>query len=296
MKSTYDRDAQAIAAIGEALGAPGPAGRLGKLLAEQEAAARPRLPDLSPAQRKLREEFERDNKVLANRVVEELKVLDARFRDQTIPFAQTPNLIIDSTFSPNGPLPYTLSWTQIDGFPAAGDSANADIHSGTYYASRYTTSGELDAYAGLGAWITPQLPSCRLWVRPYVAWSGYDILQTRIYDPNVNEQRWAVAQVQLGIFIQSWDLSGGSFNSEPPTWVLAWNRSELNPSGSRNYQDNAFAGDYIQYAPATSSRQYAIWAVCRVTAIAQAGFAVDTRASASVSCKMPFLLVGQIPN
>ena len=111
-----------------------------------------------------------------------------------------------------------------------------------------------------------------------------------------NEQRWAVAQVQLGIFIQSWDLSGGSFNSEPPTWVLAWNRSELNPSGSRNYQDNAFAGDYIQYAPATSSRQYAIWAVCRVTAIAQAGFAVDTRASASVSCKMPFLLVGQIPN
>jgi hypothetical protein len=36
--SVYDKDAQAIAAIGEALGAPGPGGRLGTLLAEQEAA------------------------------------------------------------------------------------------------------------------------------------------------------------------------------------------------------------------------------------------------------------------
>jgi hypothetical protein len=101
--------------------------------------------------------------------------------------------------------------------------------------------------------------------------------------------------VQLGIFIQSWDLSGGGFSSEPPKWVTMWNRSELNPMGSRNYQGNAFAGDYTLNASATSSRQYAIWAACRATAIAESGFAVATRASASVSCKMPFLFVGQTP-
>jgi len=299
MKSVYDKDAQAIAAIGEALGAPGPGGRLGTLLAEQEAAARPPSPELSSAQRRRHEEFERDSKVLASQVLEEVKGLDTGFRHRAVPFDQIPHVrsndsVLDTTFSPGGPWPYRLAWTQIDGFAAAGDSASADIHSGTFYASRYTTSGQLNAYAGLGVWITPQLQSCRLWVRPYVDWSGFDILQTRIYDPNVNEQRWGVAQVQLGIFIQSWDLSGGSFNSDATKWVTLWNRSELNPIGSRNYQGNAFAGDYILEAFASSSRQYAIWAVCRATAIAESGFAVATRASASVSCRMPFLLVGQI--
>jgi hypothetical protein len=113
--------------------------------------------------------------VLASQVFEEVKALDAGFRHQVMLFDRIPHLSVESTFSPNGPLPYVLSWTQIDGFAAAGDGASADIHSGTFYASRYTTGGQLNAYAGLGAWITPQFQSCSLSVRPYVDWSGFDI-------------------------------------------------------------------------------------------------------------------------
>jgi hypothetical protein len=233
--------------------------------------------------------------VLANQVLEEVKALDTEFRHRAMPLDQLPHFtIVDTTYSPNGPVPYTLSWTQIGGFIATGDYANADIHSGVFSASRYTTGPQLDAFAGLGAWITPQFQSCRLSVRPYVVWSGYDTLQTKLYDPNTHEKQWAIAQVQLGIFIQSWDLAGGTPHSELPKWVTLWNRSELNPNGSKNYQATTFAGDFTMDAVATSSRQYAIWAVCRATAIAASGFAVATRASASVSCKMPFLLVGQI--
>lgn len=301
--STYNRDGQAIAAIGEELGAPGPAGRLGALLAEQETAARPPAPDLSPAQLKHRTDFEHDSDVLASRVLDEVRALDTGLRHGATEFGRTLQVrggieaVLDTTFTPAGlgnPWPYQLSWRQVDGFEATGDGAGADIQSGTFWASRYSVGGQLNAYAGLGAWITPEFQSCRLWVRPYVNWSGFDILQHRVFDPSVHEQRWAVAQVQLGIFVQSWYLAGGSFNTDATKWITLWNRSELNPVGSRNYQGTAFAGDYTLEAFGTSSRQYAIWATCRATAIAESGFAVATRASASVSCNMPAMLVGQI--
>jgi len=47
--------------------------------------------------------------------------------------------------------------------------------------------------------------------------------------------------------------------------------------------------------PATAARQYSVWVACNAKVYADPGFAVSTRASAAISCAVPFLVVEEKP-
>jgi hypothetical protein len=72
---------------------------------------------------------------------------------------------------------------------------------------------------------------------------------------------------------------------------MLWNRSEINPSGSRSYSGSVSASDLALSVLVTSQRQYAIWVACRAFVITQAVFDLDISSSASVSCELPLLFV-----
>ncbi|MEU6896238.1 hypothetical protein ABZ934_31740 [Streptomyces sp. NPDC046557] len=298
MTSYDEMDTQAISAM-EELWAPGPAERLNALLTEEEKAVqdvRPLPPDLSPDQQKLRANFEQDGEVLARQISEEVAALDLKFRNAATTTRKFPSIrstTVDTTYSPDGPNPYRYAARDVPGFEATGDGAAADIHTGTFWASRYTTSGQLTSRAAIGVTIVPE-QSCLLWVRPYINWSGFDILQHVDYMPGSGEQRRAFALAQVGILVSSRDLAGGNPVSVGQTHVDLWSRDELNPVGSRDYSGTAFAGDYQLRVPASSDRMFDVWATCRVYVLAESGFAVATRASSSASCSMPFMFVGQV--
>ncbi|HEY3202126.1 MAG TPA: hypothetical protein VGL03_00565 [Thermoanaerobaculia bacterium] len=294
------RDQRAISAIGKEFANLGPAVRLGALLAEHDAATRSGRIELSPAARRLRAQFQRDGKALAQRVSEELKIVNDRWKpvfDKALP----PPRDLLHVFGPDvegtkGKWFYRLAWGHVEDFAGAGIGASADVRTGKYWASHYTTGPQRRAYAGVGVWLTPVVDSCFVSIRPYVNWSGFDLLAHRVFDPQLNEQRWATALGDLGIIVQSWDLSGKGYYVDARHWINVWERTEVNPSGSRDYDGIASSGTGLQVQILGSSqRQYAIWVCCRATVLADPGFAVATRASSSVSCQLPFLVVEEIP-
>jgi hypothetical protein len=304
----YDQaDKRAIEGLQRALTEPGPAKRLAKLVAAQEAAGRPAGLKLSPDARRIKAGFERDVKIVAKSAYEENRRifagLTATVRDNKGSLSPLPpprDLL--HVFGPDvggtgGAFFYQLAWTHVDGFGGTEGSATADPHTGVFSAYQHQISGSESSYAGIGVRLTPLLPWCRLSVRPYVNWQGWDILQHRVFDPNVDERRWARASTQVGIIFQSWDFSGGGFYTHPPFWTNLWTRLEQNPVGTREYNDTASAASGFQAELfATGLRQYAIWVTCRAEAFADPGFATATYATCSLNCNLPFLVVEEIPN
>jgi hypothetical protein len=119
-------------------------------------------------------------------------------------------LVVATTFKPDvdgtgGPDCYRLTWEQVDGSPTGGsaDVAKANVRDGVFWVSRYVPSrGVGHAYAGLGVWIIPVLQSCRMLIRPYVNWQGWDILDHRVLDPSHgSELVRAIAGGHLGIYV-----------------------------------------------------------------------------------------------
>jgi hypothetical protein len=163
-------------------------------------------------------------------------------------------------------------------------------------AGHYTTSGWLHAYAALGVQITPKIGAGFLSVRPYVNWAGNDLLQHRVFDASLNEQRWAVAEGSFHIFVQSTPVGGGASVTNSPPSVFAWRRAELNPQGASDHSGTISSADGLTIdVPCTSASSYAVWVVCKAAVFADPGFAVSTRSSISMTCDMPFMVVEEVP-
>ncbi|MFD9428111.1 MULTISPECIES: hypothetical protein [unclassified Streptomyces] len=307
MTSYDDRDKQAIADIEEELGAPGPASRLGAILAEQEDATYPPPLSLPPAQQQLRTDFSKDGKVLASRMSAEVEALTAKWPHATILSGKIPPLVLaqdreDLVSTPYQPDVdgtgasdrYRLTWRLIDGDGFNGD-AKADVRTGTFWAERYTISGVQHAFAAVGVYVAASSPASRMVIQPYVNWSGTDNLTHRIYNPDTHEQRSASAAGFLHIIVQSRDLtSGGDPRTDGNKSITLWQRTELNPSGAQDHRGTISGGDGSAFELlVTNTRQYYVWVACITAVDANKGFEVDTHANAGLSCNMPVLQVAQ---
>jgi hypothetical protein len=277
-----------------------PATSLAKLVTEQEATAYPGHRKLSAEGLLRQASFEHDRVILGDHIASSSEALSNRW----LPVHEAPPVgLADSlhVFGPDtggtaGPNSYTLSWTFIEGGTGgAGIGASANVRNGIFSASHFTHgSNQFSAYAGLGVSIVPNLKLSTLSVRPLVNWSGFDILSSRVFDPQLNPRAWGVASAQIGLIVQSWDLAGNGFRTDKTQWTTVWNRSEINPSGSRNYSGSVDARELLLSVLVTSQRRYAIWVACRAVVITQAVFDLDIFSSASVSCQLPLLFVEEL--
>ena len=285
-------ETQAAAALEKELSRSRPSDRLSKLLDEQTV-----LPEV---------EFEQRWMAICSEARNAIKDVDAEFRALAASRAaeQRPadlvirSTTIDTTFSASGPNPYTLQWTQVPGPSTPSDHAVAtDVNAGTFYAdrSRVNANGQVDAFAGIGVGIAPEVASCRLWVRPYVNWRGYELFGRRIIAPGPGESLLVAATVQLGIIIQSTTLSGGDFRTDAQTWPNLWSSSYLGPVNQQVWHSGTAWGPATWLeAPASNTRRYAVWVVCRAIATGTVGQRAIAYADANTNCTMPWLMVGQV--
>jgi hypothetical protein len=298
-KSSYG-EAPEIAAIGKLLGNPGPQAILNKLVAEQEAAYHATLPPLSDAVVRQRAKWTNEGKATSTRFIEETAKWERGWTtlpDFHFPARELLHVYGADRTGSGGEDFYALEWGHIDPFAGTGSFSRADRRTGELIASHYTTSGWLHAYAGIGVRITPKTGIGMLSVRPYVNWSGNDLLQHRVFDPQLGEQRWAVGAGWIGIIVQSQLLSGGSFQTDWVDWQPAWSRSELNPQSASDHDGtmSSSTGLVAEDLTVTSARRYTVWVVCQVGVFADPGFAVATRASASIHCNVPFIVIQETP-
>jgi len=291
---------RAVAALETELVAGSPALRLNEFAVEQEVGRRSR--ELGAEGLKRKQRFQRDSVAFGKRMTAETAALHAGWAPiydygQIIPPARDLLHVYGPDVNKTGSnVYYQLAWTHIDDTQGAGIGATANINTGVFGGSHYTIGPGRNAYAGLGVMITPQLKWCKLGVRPFVQWSGYDTLYHVVYDDSVDETRWATAIGMLGIIVQSWDHSGGAYYRDARMFYNVWDRSEPNPSGSRDYDGygNVTTGLSAEVL-ATSDREYAVWVCGRVWVAADPGFAVATRAGATISCHAPFMVVQEEP-
>lgn len=292
----------AVEAIAAQKTAPGPARRLAPLLAELEAA-HPVRTELSDEARRGLAQFERDNVTVAEHLSVEMETLFDRrggavWTDRPPFILQPPELKHIFGPDPQGtgaPTAYTLNWGHIDPPAFTGSGARPNAREGTFSASHYATGNSTrSAFAGIGVKLTPNLEWCHLKVRPFVQWSGTDILNHHNAMPELGERRQGRASGAIGILIQSWAVGGGSFHSDADHWVDMWDRSEQNPSGTRDYDGTADANALEVQILASGARQYAIWVYCWAYVESQTGFAVATRSSSMIGCHMPYLFVEEV--
>ena len=175
--------------------------------------------------------------------------------------------------------------------------ANVDTAKGTFFAANYTIGPPRFTVAQLGVKFRPSVPVCKLSVRAYAHFSGYDILDHRVHDDSLPEYRRAWALGSVGVRVDSWKLDGSEYRFEGLNWANMWDRSEVNPDDSREYDGSvSSSGGLIVEPLAVSSRDYAVWVTCRVGVSADPGFAVSTYATSSISCQVPFFVVEEIEN
>jgi hypothetical protein len=291
-----NRIAPEIAAIRTLLGTPGPEAILNRTLAEQETAYHATRPPLSAGVARQRAKWTREGKAISKQFIQATVKWDRGWEtlpDHHLPARELLHVYGADRTGSGGSDFYALEWRHIDPFAGTGSFSRADRRTGELVASHYTTSGWLRAYAGIGIRITPKSGVGLLSVRPYVNWSGNDLLQHRVFDPQLNEQRWAVGAGWIGIIVQSQLLSGGDFRTDWLDWKSAWSRAELNPQSASDHDGTASSstGLVAEDLSVTSNRQYIVWVVCRASVFADPGFAVATRASASIRCHVPFIVV-----
>jgi hypothetical protein len=288
-----------VAAIQALLGAPGPERTLNRLVAEQEVAFHAARPPLSAAAARLRATWDREGKALGKQFVDVVARWD-RGWTTLLDFHFPPRELLH-VFGPDrtgtgGDDFYALEWTHIDPFAGTGSFARADRRTGLMGAGHFTTSGWLRSFAGVGVRIVPKTGIGVLSVRPYVNWSGNDLLQHRVFDPQLGEERWAVALGRVGIIVQSKLLAGGDFRTDAIQWQDVWRRAELNPQGASDHDGTVGSATGLMLeVPAIAGRRYVVWVTCNANVFADPGFAVATRASAAISCAVPFLVVEEKP-
>jgi hypothetical protein len=291
-----------VAAIQALLGPPGPEVRLSELLAEQENASQSKRAAPSREAVRLRAAWDREAKALGRHFLDEVSTWDRGWGpayDHHYPARELLHVYGPDVEGTGGDDFYAFEWTHSDPFAGTGSSATANRRTGELGASHYTTSGWLRAFGGVGVRLVPKAGIGILSVRPFVNWAGNDLLQHRVFDPQLGDQRWGVAIGRVGIIVQSRLVTGGDFRTDASQWIDVWNRAELNPSGARDYDGLAGPGAGLQLdVPATGGRSYAIWVTCNAKAFADAGGAIPgvaTRSAAAISCRAPFLVVEEIP-
>ncbi|KUL55393.1 hypothetical protein ADL22_00400 [Streptomyces sp. NRRL F-4489] len=174
--------------------------------------------------------------------------------------------------------------------PVTGtDTARADVRTGNLSATRYITSGENNSYAMISVWLTP-LADRLLNVMPYVNWNGYAKVQTRVFDPHVDEQQPAASGGYLGIIVGSVDASG-HYTLQARKWVPLWEIGGLNPNQTQSYTATAHGGDFVLPFQARANQRYDISVACTVHVQGKQGFAVETLADSEFWCTMPQLQV-----
>jgi hypothetical protein len=260
--------------------------RFDELLRGQDAARRSYRPELSDEAKRSVAEFERE--------VEELnRLVDAEIKNLVPPRGPSFDYTLmtrDEHLHVFGPGNLTHAWVWL------GDGqAGADFENGKFYAYNYTTGPARFSVAQVGVIFQPTPTLCKLSVRPYVRYSGYDILKHAVHDPSIPEERRAWALGSVGLKIDSWDPGGGNYNVDGETWVNLWDRSEVNPSSSRSYDESVSVSDGLILEPvAINSRQYGIWVTCRVGVSADPGFAVSTYATSSIGCQLVYFVAEEI--
>lgn len=258
--------------------------RFDELLRSQEATRRRDRAGLSDEARRSVAEFQREVEEL-NRLVaaENLVPPRAPSFDYTL-------LIDDEHKHVFGPGNLTKAWAWL------GDGhADADFENGTFSADNYTIGPARFSVAQVGVMFQPTVDMCKLSVRPYVRYSGLDILKHAVHDPSIPEQRRAWALGSVGVKIESWGPDGGNYYIDGETWVDIWNHSEVNPSSSRDYDGAVTVSDGLILEPlAINSRQYAIWITCRVGVSADPGFAVSTYATSDIGCQLVYFVAEEI--
>jgi hypothetical protein len=288
---------QAIRGMNAEFTVAGPVASLAKLVTEQEATAYPGHRKLSAEGLLRQASFERDRVILGDHIASSSEALSSRWlpvhEARPVGLADSIQIFGPDTAGTAGPNTYTLSWTFIEGGTGGpGIGASANVRDGIFSASHFTHgSNQFSAYAGLGVSIVPNLQINVLSVRPLLNWNGFDVLSSRVFDPQLNPRAWGVASAEIGLIVQSWDLAGNAFRTDATEWTTLWNRSEIDPSGSRNYSGTVDASDLQLSVLVTSQRRYAIWVACRAVVITQAVFDLDIFSAASVSCQLPLLFV-----
>lgn len=293
------RIAPEVAAIQALLGAAGPEAMLNRVMTERETAFLAKRPPLSAEAARLRSAWTREGKTVSREFVEAVSKWDRGWTtlpDFHFPPRELLHVYGADVTGTGGEFFYALEWTHIDPFAGTGSSATANRRTGIIGASHYTTSGWLHAHGGVGVRIVPKSGIGVLSVRPYVNWSGNDLLQHRVFDPQLGEQRWAVGRGRVGIMVQSQLLAGGDFRTDAINWQEVWRRQELNPQGASDHDGTASSSTGLALdVPATAGRRYFVWVTCSASVFADPGFAVATRASASINCSVPFLVIEEQP-
>jgi hypothetical protein len=260
--------------------------RFDELLRRHDVARRGYRPELSDEAKRSIAQFERE--------VEELsRLVDAEIENLVPPRGPSfdfPLLTRDEHLHVFGPGNLTHAWT----WPGEGQ-ANADFQNGTFYAENYTTGPARFSVAQVGVIFHPTPALSKLSVRAYVSSTGFDILKSAVHDPSIPEERRAWALGSVGLKVDSWNPGVGDYNLDGETWVNLWDRSEVNPSSSRDYNQAVSVPDGLTLEPlAVNSRDYGIWVTCRVGVSADPGFAVSTYATSSIGCQLVYFVVEEI--
>lgn len=288
-----------IAGIQALLGTPGPERALNERIAATESAFHATQPELSAKAASLRSTWAREGKVVARDFVERVSGWNRNWT--TLPDFHYPRRELLHVYGADvtgtgGDDFYAVQWASIDPFAGTGSFAKADRRTGNIGAGHYSTSGWMRSFGGVGVRIVPKTGVGVLSVRPYVNWSGNDLLQHRVFDPRLGEQRWGVAVGKIGIIVQSAPLAGGAFTADAIQWQDAWRRSEQNPQSAASYDGTLSSASGLTLdVPVVSSRRYVVWVVCSAMVFADSGFAVATRSTAAIQCSVPFIVVEEIP-
>jgi len=273
-------------------------------MADQQRAAE-QVRELRPEALARHDLFARESRELGSLLVEQSARLLDRFAHHASYFDQPgipAHRDLLHVFGPDvsgghDPAHFRESWGSVDGGPRVGADARPDPKTGVFSASQYETgTNQGSAFAGIGVRFTPRLHLCTLSVRPLVQWSGYDILAHRQYDPDLEAHARAASSAAIGVHVQSRPVSGGPIHDDAGRWVNMWDRSELDPGTNRDFdgtEDSRTLG--LDGVFATDERESFVWVSCQAFALSQSVFNLDTRASSSISCRLPYLIIEEIP-
>ncbi|MFI1736327.1 hypothetical protein [Streptomyces sioyaensis] len=223
------------------------------------------------------EEFRRDT-ILSDGV----PVASTRFRPNSVGYTFGPD--VDGT---GGPDVYSYAWSFVPHAAGYTDTARADLRTGDFSATRYITSGHNNSFASLAARMTPG-SDWQMTVSPFVTWSGYSKVQTKSFDPHIEEHQPAVSSAFLAISVGA-ENSSGHTNIEAQKWITLWEVGGLNPNEAHSLSGTAHGGDFVLQFSARANVRYSITVLCDVHVLGTQGFAVETLADSELSCNMPRL-------
>lgn len=197
--------------------------------------------------------------------------------------------------TPNQRRHYTREWSYVDPYGQVSVYARPDRLLGRFAAGHSRTGGYGQALAAVGVVMVPDLEWCQLSIRPYVSYTGSFYLSGRRPEDaweNATSTGWA----SVGILVESWDVSGGSYRLDWDNPVVVSSFSQTNPTKSwRDFSGAVSVGDGLSASVfASSGRRYRIWVYAWAEVQAQMLVSAGAYATAGIDCVMPYLVVEQV--